>query len=198
MPKPYIPNDAWAKRAAAEGYRARSVYKLKELDEKHSLIRSGMTVLDIGAAPGSWLQYVSEKIGTGQAVGIDLQPIEPIAKNVRTFVADITDTEAIEGILASIGLTHVDLLLSDIAPSTSGIKGRDAWLSVELSRAVQKLSERLLGSQGTLVMKVFQGAEFEKFLADLRSAFRAVKVATVAASRDRSREVYVVCSGLKV
>lgn len=198
MSKPYIPNDKWAQRAAESGYRARSVFKLRELDEKHHLLRTGMTVLDIGAAPGSWLQYVSEKIGRqGKAVGIDLQTIEPIAENVRTFVADLTDHAAVQGVLEQTGLSSVDLVLSDIAPNTSGIKARDQWLSVELSREVLALAERLLRPNGTLVIKVFQGADFDAFLKELKQKFMTAKVQTVTATRESSREVYVVCTKKK-
>jgi 23S rRNA (uridine2552-2'-O)-methyltransferase len=194
MPKPYIPNDKWAQRAAAEGYRARSVYKLQELDERFGLFAAGMKVLDIGAAPGSWLQYASKKVGEkGVIVGIDLQPIEKVAANVRTFVCDITDHDAVTQALASASLSQVDLVLSDIAPNTSGIHDRDQWLSVEFSRKAALLAEKLLVKRGTLVMKVFQGRDFDTFLAEMKKRFKHVKVQTVAATRDRSREVYVVC-----
>lgn len=194
MPKPYIPNDKWAKRAAEEGFRARSVYKLMELDERFGLLKQGMTVLDIGAAPGSWLQYASKKVGEkGRVIGIDLQEIENVAPNVQTFVCDITDHDAVQKILASAALAQVDLLLSDIAPNTSGIHDRDQWLSVEFSREAVKLAKSLLTKRGTLVMKVFQGRDFDSFLAEVKKQFTYVKVQTVQATRDRSREVYVVC-----
>lgn len=194
MPKPYIPNDKWAQRAAEEGYRARSVYKLMELDERFGLFRLGMKVLDIGAAPGSWLQYASEKVGEkGRVVGIDLQEIEKVGDNVQTYVCDITDHDAVEKVLASADIHRVDLLLSDIAPNTSGIHDRDQWLSIEFSREVLRLSRTHLHSRGVLIMKVFQGRDFDAFLAELKKEFRTAKVQTVAATRDRSREVYIVC-----
>ena len=100
MPKPYTPNDKWARKAKEEGFRARSIYKLQELDEKFQLLHPGMIVLDLGAAPGSWLQYVSGKIGPkGLAIGLDLQKIEKIAPNVVTLEQDIMDLDAVEKIV---------------------------------------------------------------------------------------------------
>jgi len=198
MPKPYNPNDKWARRAAEEGYRARSVYKLMELDVRGKLLRAGMTVLDVGAAPGSWLQYTSERVGPhGRVVGLDLKSIDFIADNVQTFVCDLTDAVAVENALQTAGITKVDLLLSDIAPNTSGIKDRDQWLSIELSRAVAAVAKAHMKPQGTLVMKVFQGRDFDQFLAELKFTFREAKSRTVQATRDSSKEVYIVCKGLK-
>ena len=98
MPKPYTPNDKWSQKAAELGYRARSVFKLMELDERYKLLRPGMNVLDLGAAPGSWLQYASERVGTkGIAIGLDLEAIEPIAKNVRTAKADALNPTEVRG-----------------------------------------------------------------------------------------------------
>lgn len=198
MPKPYQPNDKWSQKAAAEGYRARSVYKLMELDQKFHLLRPGMTVLDCGAAPGSWLQYVSQKIGpSGKAVGLDLTAIEPVADNVKTFQMDLEDLAGIRRILTEEGMQQVDSVLSDIAPNTSGIKDVDQWRSVELSMAVISVARQHLKPTGACVMKVFRGADFDELLADARSAFRDVRVTLAKASRDRSREVYVVCRKLK-
>lgn len=194
MPKPYIPNDKWSRRAAEEGYRARSVYKLIELDLRNRLLHAGMKVIDVGAAPGSWLQYVSEKIGTsGLAVGFDLKEIKKIAPNVRTAVCDVTDEKATEAFLAEAGMDKADLVLSDIAPNTSGIKDVDQWRSIELSRMVVGVAKRHLRPGGKLVMKVFRGRDFDAFLREVRQDWPNAKPYTVEASRDRSREVYIVC-----
>lgn len=195
MPKPYTPNDKWSKRAAEEGYRARSVYKLQELDERYHLLRHGMTVLDAGAAPGSWLQYTSKAIGPqGKVVGLDLKEIKKVAPNVHTFVCDMLDAAAVDAILSKLGITKVDLVLSDIAPNTSGIKDVDQWRSLELSREVISVAKKVLKPQGVLVMKVLRGRDFDGFIAELKPLFKNVRTMTVQASRDRSREVYVVCS----
>ncbi len=195
MPKPYTPNDKWSQRAAAEGYRARSVFKLEELDERFNLLHHGMKVLDAGAAPGSWLQYTSKKIGQeGIVVGLDLKEIESIAPNVHTFVCDMTDTAAVEECLRSVKMMQADIILSDIAPNTSGIKDVDQWRSLELSRAVVQLASKRLRRGGVLVMKVLRGRDFDGFLAELKPLYGKVRTVSVDASRDRSREVYVVCS----
>ncbi len=193
MPKRYIPNDAWSRKAAKEGYRARSVYKLMELDERFHLLKSGQTVLDLAAAPGSWLQYASKRIGPkGLAIGFDLQPIKPIADNVRTFVQDVMQPEQLDSLLESEHLPAIDLVLSDIAPSTSGIRDVDQWRSIELNQAVLAIAERWLKSGGHCVVKVFRGADFDGFLHEVKMQWRDVRIATPRASRDRSKEVYLV------
>ncbi|MFH0770135.1 MAG: RlmE family RNA methyltransferase [Candidatus Peregrinibacteria bacterium] len=220
MPKPYIPNDKWSRRAAKEGYRARSVYKLMELDLRCHLLSPGMTVLDLGAAPGSWLQYTAERVGPrGKVIGIDLTPIAPI-RGVKTFVADITDLKAMQRILgkeaedaeetedaeertlrkssvssdssASSASSTIDLILSDLAPKTSGVKDVDQWKSVELSEAVLAIADRSLKSGGRVVLKVLRGADFDSFLFHLKRDWKDVETKQVEASRDRSKEIYVV------
>ena len=189
MPKRYVPNDKWSQKAAEEGYRARSVYKLKELDERFHLISTGMTVLDLGAAPGSWLQYASEKVGPkGKVIGIDLKKIESIAPNVSTYVQDITDIDAVQKILD----TDVDIVLSDLAPNTSGIRDIDQWKSIELSHAVVKTAKHFLLSGGMCVMKVLRGGDFDGFLKELKNEWEIMKKINVKASRDRSNEIYII------
>jgi len=189
MPKRYTPNDKWSQKAAEEGYRARSVYKLKELDEKFNLLSTGMIVLDLGAAPGSWLQYASEKVGPkGKVIGIDLKEIESIAPNVSTYVQDITDTDAVQKIID----TNVDIILSDLAPKTSGVRDVDQWHSIELSQAVAKTAQKFLKSGGMCVLKVLRGGDFDEFLKELKSTWKSVKIADVKASRDRSNEIYII------
>jgi 23S rRNA (uridine2552-2'-O)-methyltransferase len=195
MPKPYIPNDKWSQRAAKEGYLARSVYKLMELDARYELIRPGLRVLDIGAAPGSWLQYTSDKLGpNGRVLGLDLKPIADIAPNVTTKVVDVFDDEAVAGAIAERSWKHVDLVLSDIAPNTSGIKDVDQWRSIELNRKIALIAQKYLRGHGSVVMKVFRGKDFVMFTHELKTQFGRLKVMSAVASRDRSREVYVVCS----
>lgn len=188
MPKRYVPNDKWSRKAADEGYRARSVYKLQELDEKFRLIRKGMTVLDLGAAPGSWSQYVAKQLGgSGRIIAADLSNIEPI-DGVETHVADITDIEALHTILPE----KADLIVSDLAPKTSGIKDVDQWRSIELSQAVLAVAQDRLKSGGKVVMKIFRGADFDPFIKDCKAAWKDVVTFSVKASRDRSKEIYVI------
>lgn len=194
MPKAYVPNDKWSQRAAKEGYRARSVFKLEELDEKYGILRPGMQVLDVGAAPGSWLQYTSKRIGqNGLVVGMDLKEITKVAPNVKTFVCDVTDYAKVREIFASIGWKDVPLILSDIAPNTTGIKDVDQHRSVELNAMILEVAKEFLRPGGTLVLKVFRGSSFDPFITQVKKVFERIKVVTVAASRDRSREVYVMC-----
>ncbi|HSX39580.1 MAG TPA: RlmE family RNA methyltransferase [Candidatus Saccharimonadales bacterium] len=194
MSKPYNPNDFLAQKARAENYRARSVYKLEELDQKYYLVKPNMHILDVGAAPGSWLQYVSEKIGqNGQVVGIDLQEIDPVSPNVQTFVADITDVAAVQKVLQTVGWDKVDLLLSDIAPSTSGITDIDHGRSLDLNRAIVALAKQILKPGKKLVLKVFEGRDFANFVKELRRDFDHVEVTKSHASRERSKEKYIIC-----
>ncbi len=202
MPKPYIPNDKWSQRAAKEGYRARSVYKLMELDERFRLLSDGMTVVDLGAAPGSWLQYAAKIVGpSGSVFGFDLQEIKPIedpeggkdvAKNVETFVMDITDRYAIEDELRKLGIREVDVVLADMAPNTSGVKDLDQWKSIELAQAALAIGKDILKPNGKCVVKVFRGADFDEFYHSLKMDWQEPTIAEPVASRDRSREVYVV------
>lgn len=181
----YTPNDKWAQKAKSQNYRARSVYKLKELDQRFHLLLPGMKVLDLAAAPGSWLQYASEKVGKlGAVTGIDLQEIAPIRKNVTTIVADINEWQPD---------SQYDLVLSDIAPSTTGVAKVDEHRSVELNRVIFAIAKKCLLSSGFLVMKIFDGIEFQRFASDLKAYFSEVHVVKAHASRSSSREVYVVC-----
>ncbi|MDB4978553.1 MAG: cell division protein [Candidatus Peribacteria bacterium] len=194
MPKPYQPNDKWSQKAAEEGYRARSVYKLMEIDTRFRLLRHGMTVLDCGAAPGSWLQYVAQKIGPkGKAIGIDTTDIEPIADNVHLYRLDMMNEAALEAMLAQENIHQFSVVLSDIAPNTTGIKDVDQWRSVELTEAVLVLAQKYLKPGGKCVMKVFRGADFDEFLRKVKRDWKNVKVMTPKATRDRSFEVYVIC-----
>lgn len=194
MPKPYVPNDAWSKKAQKEGFRARSVYKLMQLDERFHFFQPGIRVLDIGAAPGSWLQYVSKVLGPkGKALGLDLQPIAHVGNNVVTAVCDVFNREQVEGELAKLGWKDVHVVLSDIAPNTSGIVDVDQWKSVELSMQVMEIATKYLRKGGALVMKVFRGKSFDTFIASVKKTYHNLKIVSVDASRDRSREVYVVC-----
>ncbi|MBT3292672.1 RlmE family RNA methyltransferase [Candidatus Peregrinibacteria bacterium] len=189
----YVPNDKWSRKAKEEGYRARSVYKLRELDERFKLIKSGMTVLDAGAAPGSWMQYTSQKVGpTGKVIGLDLQEIEPIAENAITGKVDITDKESVKTFLKKHDVSRIDLVLSDLAPSTSGIRDIDQWRSIELSESTVSLARSLMRRGGICVLKILRGADFDSFLFQAKKHWKLVKVTTVKTSRSTSKEVYVV------
>lgn len=194
MSKPYVPQDRYAKMARFNNYRARSVYKLEEIDRKFHIIKKNMRVLDLAAAPGSWMQYTSQKVGPiGYVLGLDLTPIEPVAENTRTSICDITDMKAVGNEMYTLGWEHVDLILSDIAPSTTGIADIDHGRSIELNTAIFELSKKYLKPGGKLVMKVFEGRTFQDFMKELKKYYTHVFATKVHATRERSHEMYVIC-----
>lgn len=197
MSKPYDPRDAFYRKAKQAGLRARSAYKLEEIARRFGLYRPGMAVLDLGAAPGGWLQILSRLVGAkGLVVGVDLQPIEKLGANVRTLVGDITAEETIEP-LRSLRRGKYDALTSDMAPKTTGIKDVDEARSVELVRLALDLCDELLEPGGSFVAKVFEGAEFASLLADFKRRFAQVKLVRPEATRGRSFEIYVVATGFR-
>jgi 23S rRNA (uridine2552-2'-O)-methyltransferase len=190
-------SDPFWLQAQKEGYRSRAVYKLKELDEKDKLLRSGMVVADLGAAPGGWSQWAIEKVGSdGIVVGLDLLPIVPI--DGATFLqGDFREDEVLEQLLAAIDGRPVDIVLSDMAPNTSGIKGVDIPRSIYLSELALAFSHLVLKPGGDLLIKVFQGEGFDAFLKDVRAVFTKVQLKKPKASRGRSVEVYVLARGYR-
>lgn len=194
----FIPNDKWARKAKDENFRARSVYKLEELDNRFKLLRHGMKVLDLGAAPGSWLQYASQKVGSkGIVVGCDLQAIEAVSANVKTFVCDVSDDASTLAMLTEAGIEEYDLILSDMAPATSGVKDVDQYRSIELNERVIAIARSHLKRGGVCVMKVLRGADFDPFLAAVKLEYRIAKTVMVRATREGSREVFLVAQGKK-
>ncbi|MDP3995038.1 MAG: RlmE family RNA methyltransferase [bacterium] len=191
MVKPFIPDDAFARKARAEGYLARSAYKLAAIQEKFNLLKPGDRVLDLGASPGSWLQVASEIAGpSGRVVGVDIAPIAFHAKNVIAIEADMLDA-GLEDALAEHAPFNV--LLSDAAPKTSGIKDRDQALSEELVERSLDLGETLLKPRGNLVAKLFQSPDTKAIAAAAKELFRLVHLHKPKASRERSFETYLVC-----
>ncbi len=181
-------HDRYFKQAKREGYLARSAYKLIELDDKRKLLRPGQTVLDLGCAPGSWLQVAAERVGPeGRVVGIDLQPVGgSFGPNVRTIQGDFTQTPA-AALLP--GGTLADVVLSDMAPNTSG--HGDHFRSIRLCEAIVDALPALLKPGGSLVMKVFEGEAFPPLIERLRVDFGDVKILKPNATREMSRETYV-------
>lgn len=188
-------HDEYFRRAKSEGYAARSAYKLLEIQDRHGLIKAGDRVLDLGCAPGSWLQVASGIVGErGVLVGVDLQPVRIVVPGVcRTIVGDIGSIDA--GALLGAGGGMFDVVLSDMAPSTSG--HGDDLVSARLCRAVLDVSLRTLREGGRLAMKILEGAEYPAVLAETRGLFRAVKGLKPRASREVSREMFIVCEGFR-
>lgn len=195
MPQPRKLHDRFFKQAKAEGYVARSAYKLIEINDRRKLITPGQAVLDLGCAPGSWLQVVAPIIGPrGIAVGIDLQPVTPaFPDNVRTIIADVFKVDP--QVLLGLSGRAFDVVLSDMAPSTSG--HGDDLLSARLCRRVLEILPPLLRPGGSLAMKVFEGAEYPALLKDTQRMFREVKGLKPEATREVSREIYIVAKGYK-
>jgi 23S rRNA (uridine2552-2'-O)-methyltransferase len=188
--------DKYFQRAKQEGYRARSAYKLRQIQDKFAVLDRGQVVLDLGAAPGSWSQVASEIVGhTGRVIAVDLQPIEPIS-GVTILQGDLTDPRVQARIVAAAG-GPVDVVLSDAAPNTSGIHLRDHVLSVELVRAALELVRQVLKPGGHFVAKVFEGEDLPQLIVDLRQAFERVKPNYPPATRREGREVFLVCTAHK-
>lgn len=185
--------DKYFRQAKSDGYRARSAYKLIEMNEKYRLIRTGMTILDLGAVPGSWSQ-VAAKLGA-QVVAVDLSLIQPLA-GVTTIRGDITQPETIAQIESAL-TGNADLIMSDVSPATSGVQFVDHEKSITLARASLQIAIRFLKNEGKFVVKVFQGEDFDAFVKEARQYFRQVSVDRPPASRSESREHYVVGVGFR-
>lgn len=191
-------HDPFVKLAQKEGYRSRAAYKLLGLDERDHLLKAGMTVVDLGAAPGGWCQVVAKKVGEkGRVIGIDLLPVEPIP-GVLLFQADFTSDEGLALVENALDGKKLDLVLSDMAPNLSGVKDADQAKHYALAELALDFAVQWLKPDGAFVVKVFQGADFEDFVRKARAAFRQVHVRKPDASRDESRENFLVGKGLKI
>ena len=193
MPKPYNPRDRFYRKAKDEGLRARSAFKLDEIQRRFHLLRPGARVLDLGAAPGGWCQIAAREVGPrGFVLGVDLEPI-PSLPGVTTWMADAFSPE-LPARLRSEGRAPYDAVLSDLAPKTSGIHGVDEARSLDLAGRALSVSLEVLKDGGAFVVKVFMGGDFEGFLRTCKESFSQVKVVRPEASvARRSKEVYLVC-----
>jgi 23S rRNA (uridine2552-2'-O)-methyltransferase len=194
MPKPYNPRDRFYEKARKEGLRARSAFKLEEIQKRFRLLRAGARVLDLGAAPGGWCQIAAREVGpSGFVLGLDLEPIAALPPPAQTWVADAFAPELLAR-LRSEGRAPYDAVLSDLAPKTSGIHGVDEARSLELAGRALSLSLQVLKPGGAFVVKVFMGGDFEGFLRSCKQAFHKARVVRPEASVARgSKEVYLVC-----
>lgn len=189
----YKPNDAYARRARKEGYAARSAYKLEELDARFQLLRPGSHVLDLGASPGSWSQYASEKVGPkGRILGIDLQPITLVLPNAVFLLGDAEQTAWPE-LLATHGLRpRLDAVLSDMAPRTTGMRITDQARSLALGEMALAITLNTLRSGGHLALKLFEGPDVPEFRKSMAPYFRRVEVLRPKATQKESKEIFVV------
>lgn len=196
--------DEYVKRAQEEGYRSRAAYKLMEIDEKDRLLRPGLTVVDLGAAPGGWSQLAARLMGgQGAVIALDVLPMEPLP-GVEFIQGDFRETAVLERLMAMLNGRPVDLVISDMAPNTSGIKAVDQPRGMYLAELALDFAGQCLRSGGDLLVKVFQGEGFDPFLKSLRAGFATVAPRKPKASRARSAERYLLArnyrraAGLKI
>ncbi len=191
-------NDPYVRKAQAEGMRSRAAYKLEQLAERDKLLKPGMTVVDLGAAPGGWSQVAGRVAGSsGRVVAVDLLDMTPVA-GVTFIRGDFGEDAVLTEVKQAIGDGGVDLVLSDMAPNISGVSSVDQARSVGLAELALDFAVNHLKPQGNFLVKVFQGSGFEALVADIRRKFVQVMIRKPEASRSRSSEVYVVAKGLKV
>ena len=189
-------DDTFVAQARQEGYRSRAVYKLAEIDRRDRLLRPGMRVVDLGAAPGGWSQYAADRVGpSGRVVSSDLLAMDPIP-GVEIVTGDFRDEAVLRQILDALGEERADLVLSDIAPNLSGVDAVDQPRAMHLAELALDLAAGILKPNGAFLVKVFQGQGSDDFLRELRLRFRRVWIRKPQASRARSREVYVLARGL--
>ncbi|MCS5593748.1 MAG: 23S rRNA (uridine(2552)-2'-O)-methyltransferase RlmE [Porticoccaceae bacterium] len=190
-------NDPYVKQSQRDGYRSRASYKLLEIVEKDRLIRSGMTVVDLGSAPGGWSQVAARLVGhEGRVHALDILPMDPIA-GVDFIQGDFTEEAVFTQLIDLIGTRAVDLVISDIAPNLSGNKAVDQPAMIYLAELGVDLANRVLSKNGVFIAKLFQGQGFDPFVQQVRTLFNGVSIIKPDASRSRSREVYLVAKGLK-
>jgi 23S rRNA (uridine2552-2'-O)-methyltransferase len=190
--------DPYVKRAHDEGWRSRAVFKLEELDKKYTLFRGNSTVVDLGSAPGGWSQYVAKRVlPKGRLVASDILEMEPI-EGVEFIQADFTEDEALQQLLALLSEGGADLVLSDMAPNITGTRSVDQPRGVYLVELALDLATQVLASGGTFVAKIFMGEGFDEVLVECRKRFKTVRIRKPAASRQESRETYIVASGFRV
>jgi len=185
-------SDAYVREAQRLGYRSRSAFKLLELAEKDKLFRRGMTAVDLGAAPGSWCQVLKEKLGPqSKIVAVDILPMEPLS-GVTAVQADFSTDEGLHAVEAALSGARPDLVLSDMAPNLSGIDSVDQARSIHLAELALEFASNVLQPSGDFVVKVFQGAGLVEFQRDTAQRFAKTYIRKPKASRDRSREVFIV------
>ena len=192
----FVVKDRFYTKAKQEGFRARSAYKLQEIQQKYRAIKRGDKVLDLGCAPGSWLQVISGLVGDhGLVTGVDLLPILPLApKNISARVADIRIVSCAE-LLAGLSIPTFDVITCDIAPNLSGMREVDNANIAELFTAVRTIVKDALKKGGTFIFKSFFGEDFKPTVKELETLFARVSIYKPAASRGVSSEVYLVCQG---
>lgn len=188
-------SDPFVKKAKKEGARSRAIYKLEELIDRDRLLKPGMTVVDLGSAPGSWSQLVRARLGdTGRVVAIDILPMAPMA-GVEFLQGDFREDEVLAQFETMVGDKPVDLVLSDMAPNKSGMDAVDMPRALYLSELAMDFADKHLRTGGTFLIKLFQGVGFDDYVRELRKRYDKVAIRKPEASRKRSPEVYALAQG---
>ncbi|MDB9728286.1 RlmE family RNA methyltransferase [Candidatus Pelagibacter ubique] len=187
--------DIYVRQSQIDGYRARSAYKLIEIDEKFKIFKNGISVIDLGASPGSWSQYISRTVKSGRLVSIDLKGMEEIENTIQ-IKGDFTDLESQEKIKA-LFKSKVDVVVSDMAVNTTGIKDIDAIYTGELAMEAMNFSKEMLVKEGRFVSKIFLGSSFNEIVALGKKLFKEVKVFKPKSSRKESKESFIICKILR-
>ena len=188
-------SDPYVKRAQAEGWRSRAVFKLEELIERDHLLKPGMVVVDLGAAPGGWSQVVNERLrGSGRIVALDILPMQGIA-GVDFIEGDFREESVLRQLEAKLSGATVDLVLSDMAPNMSGVAVVDQARMMHLAELALDFARQWLKPGGAFLIKLFQGAGFDEYVRNLRADFERVSIRKPKASRARSAEVYALATG---
>ena len=187
--------DIYVRQSKIDGYRARSAYKLMEIDEKFSIFKGGLSVVDIGAAPGSWSQYAIKKIKNGKLISIDLKKMEPIEKSIQ-IQGDFTEDSVKDEILKS-SEGKVNIVMSDMAVNTTGIKNIDAIQTGELCMEAMIFSKDILQQDGNFISKIFMGGSFNEIVAKGKEIFKEVKIFKPKSSRKDSKESFIICKKLR-
>lgn len=190
--------DPFVRKAKAQGFRSRAIYKLEELDQREKLLRPGQVCLDLGAAPGAWSQYASRKVGRkGRVVATDILPMDPIV-GVEFVQGDFREAEVVAALRTLLPGRGVDLLLSDMAPNLSGIDAVDQPRAMYLAQLALDTAAQVLKPGGTALIKVFQGSGFTELLAATRRSFAKVRMLKPQASRARSSELYLLAKDFTI
>jgi len=190
-------DDEYVKKAQKLGLRSRAVFKLEEINIKDKLIKSGMKVVDLGAAPGGWSEYAVKAVGDkGQVVACDILAMDPIA-GVDFLEGDFREEAVLDALLTRIDGKNIDVVMSDMAANMTGNESADSARSMYLVELALDMCNQVLKKNGAFVVKVFQGAGFEQYMKEVRTLFKTVKTRKPESSRARSREVYLVATGFK-
>ena len=190
-------DDEYVRRSQQDGYRSRAIYKLIEMDKKDHLVKPGMTIIDLGAAPGGWSEYCVKKIGgKGRMIALDILPMEPI-DGVSIIEGDFREEAVFEQLMSVMGESRADLVISDMAPNISGMESVDMPRAYYLAELALDLARQVLKPGGGLLVKLFQGEGFEAYNRDLKADFFFFFMRKPEASRPRSREIYALATGFK-